>query len=85
MSGSAFAKRKQFVFAGIAAALVAAGFAAGAAYAAQPRMRAALGYLQNAKAELQAAAADKGGHRLRAIELVNQAMGEVQAGIAAGM
>ena len=32
-------------------------------------------------AELQSAVADKGGHRVRAIALVDQAMGEVQAGM----
>ncbi|MGD1148001.1 MAG: hypothetical protein ABR961_08640 [Thermoanaerobaculaceae bacterium] len=47
----------------------------------QPHMQAALDHLQWAKAELQSAAADKGGHRVRAIELVDQAIGEVQAGM----
>ena len=47
----------------------------------QPHMQAALDHLQGAKAELQSAVADKGGHRVRAIALVDQAMGEVQAGM----
>jgi hypothetical protein len=47
----------------------------------QPHMQAALDHLQAAKTELQSAVADKGGHRVRAIALVDQAMGEVQAGI----
>jgi hypothetical protein len=58
------------------------GFLVGRASAAQPHMRAALDHLQNAKAELQAAEADKGGHRVKAIALVNDAIGEVRAGMA---
>ena len=48
----------------------------------QPFMQAARGNLQNAKAELQRATADKGGHRLNAIGLVNRAITEVNDGIA---
>lgn len=48
----------------------------------QPHMQSALDHLQAAKAELQGALADKGGHRVRAIELVDRAIGEVQAGMA---
>jgi hypothetical protein len=48
----------------------------------QPFMQAARGNLQNAKAELQRAIADKAGHRVRAINLVNRAIAEVNAGIA---
>jgi len=47
----------------------------------QPHMQAALAHLQGAKAELQDATTDKGGHRVRAIALVNQAIGEVEAGM----
>lgn len=47
----------------------------------QPHMQAALDHLQAAKAELQSALTDKGGHRVRAIELVDRAIGEVQAGM----
>jgi len=46
----------------------------------EPHMSAALGHLQQAKEELQRAAANKGGHRERAIELVNQAIEQVQQG-----
>ena len=49
----------------------------------QPNMRAALDHLQNAKRNLQSATADKGGHRQRAIDLVNMAIDEVNRGIAA--
>ena len=58
-------------------------FAAGT-YAAQPHMDNALAALQTARSELQVAEANKGGHRVNAIRLVDQAMAEVRAGIAAG-
>ena len=50
----------------------------------QPHMRAALEALRNARSELNAATADKGGHRARALDLVNAAIDEVQRGIDAG-
>ena len=50
----------------------------------QPNMRAALAHLREAKAALQRAEHDKGGHRARAIEIVNHAIAEVEAGIAVG-
>ena len=53
---------------------------AGAEY--QPHMRAALGSLQNARGQLLAATADKGGHRAKAIELVDAAINQVNLGIA---
>jgi uncharacterized protein HemX len=46
----------------------------------EPHMSAALGHLQQAKEELQRAAANKGGHREKAMELVNQAIQQVQEG-----
>ena len=49
----------------------------------QPNMQAALGDLRAARASLQKAVPDKAGHRDRAIGLVNQAIAEVQAGMAA--
>lgn len=58
-------------------------FAAGVVVGAQPHMVNALGALETAKTELQAAQADKGGHRVKAIDLVNQAIAEVQAGLEA--
>ncbi len=48
----------------------------------QPHMRAALGSLQSARSQLQNATADKGGHRAKAIGLVNAAIDEVNKGIA---
>jgi hypothetical protein len=47
----------------------------------QPEMQAALEHLRQAKENLEKGAHDKGGHRVRALELVNQAIAEVNAGI----
>ena len=52
------------------------------AWAAQPNMESALGSLQAARAELQKATPNKGGHRERAIGFVNSAIAETEAGIA---
>jgi hypothetical protein len=46
-------------------------------------MEAALSALRSAAAELQQAEHDKAGHRERALTLVDQAMRQVEAGIAA--
>ena len=48
----------------------------------QPRMEAALRDLRAAKESLDKAENNRGGHRARAIELVEQAIAEVKAGIA---
>ncbi len=71
---------------GAAGAAVAIGVTALAtpAEAAQPLMHNALSDLKAARAALDRALADKAGHRLKAIALVDQAIGEVQAGIIAG-
>ena len=58
-------------------------FAAGFVVGAQPHMQNALASLQNAKAELQAADHNKGGHRAKAIGLIEQAINQVQMGMAA--
>ena len=50
----------------------------------QPYMRAALAHLREAKAALERAEHNKAGHRGRAIEIINHAIAEVEAGIAAG-
>ena len=47
----------------------------------QPKMQAAFVALQRADASLRRASPNKGGHRERAIELVRQAMGAVDAGM----
>ena len=49
----------------------------------QPNMQAALGDLRAARASLQRAVPDKQGHRNKAIALVDQAIAQVQAGMAA--
>jgi hypothetical protein len=69
---------------GIAIALVAAlccGLLVGRARADQPHMQSALQHLQAAKGELELATADKGGHRTKALSLVNDAIVQVQQGI----
>lgn len=48
----------------------------------QPMMKKALGHLEQARNSLQNATEDKGGHRVRAKQLVDQAIDEVQKGIA---
>jgi hypothetical protein len=67
-----------------AVAVLAVVFAAGYALAAQPHMEAALHALENARDELKSAEQDKGGHRVQAIELVESAIEQTRAGIAAG-
>jgi hypothetical protein len=66
-----------------ACALVAisagAGFTVAQVY--QPHMQNALGDLQAARTELSVAMPDKGGHRVAALSLVNQAISQVHQGI----
>lgn len=50
----------------------------------QPHMQAALEFLRSAKNDLERATTDKGGHRVNAIRLVDQAIDEVKKGIEAG-
>ena len=50
----------------------------------QPHMENALSALENAKAELQQAEHDKGGHRANAIRLIDRAIEQVKLGIDAG-
>ena len=74
---------KQFMIRSLAlGAVIATSVGIGFAIGAQPHMEAALGLLQNARAELQAALPNKGGHRERAMGLINHAIAETQAGIA---
>ena len=74
-------KRRIVLGAGMVAMVFAAGVAVGAA---QPHMEAALRALENAKAELAVAEHNKGGHREKAVKLVEDAIGQVRRGIAAG-
>jgi hypothetical protein len=48
----------------------------------QPHMHAALEHLRAAKTSLEKANPDKGGHRVKAMELVDGAIREVEQGIA---
>lgn len=47
----------------------------------QPRMRDALAHLERALTSLKNASADKGGHRVKAIEHVDAAIEQVKKGI----
>lgn len=47
----------------------------------QPNMEAALNQLKAAKQSLEKATDDKGGHRAKAMKLINEAMEQVQKGI----
>lgn len=68
--------------AGLSAMLVTGVFI-GQAMAEQTHMQNALGALKSARAELNAATPDKGGHRVKAMGLVDEAIGQVQAGMMA--
>jgi hypothetical protein len=74
--------RRTVLRAALLTLVLAAGFVAGQLSAAQPRMQSALKDLRSARSELNAATADKGGHRGRALALVNDAIAEVERGIA---
>ncbi len=74
---------RKTLFFGLSTALVgmALGAAGTIALAKQGHMEEAYHHLQGAKEELQKADHDKGGHRDKALELVNRAMAEVQTGM----
>ncbi|HEX3545407.1 MAG TPA: hypothetical protein VHU62_02360 [Mycobacterium sp.] len=74
----------RLVIAGIATAVSFTFLGAGTAYAVQQHMINARDDLNNAAAELQQALPDKGGHRVTAINLVNQAIDQVNQGIQVG-
>lgn len=63
-------------------AVIASSVGIGYAIGAQPHMAATITILQSAHAELARATPNKGGHRARALALINQAIGEVRAGMA---
>jgi hypothetical protein len=58
-----------------------AGLYAGYTVAAQPQMQSALAHLEAAETDLRQASQDKGGHRERALELVQRAQREVREGM----
>ena len=63
--------------------LVAGGYVVGRATAAQPHMMNALNALQTARGELVMAESNKGGHKITAIQRVDEAINQVRLGIAA--
>lgn len=63
-------------------AVIASSVGIGYAIGAQPHMTESMSLLQSARAELARATPNKGGHRERALGLIDQAIGEVRAGIA---
>ena len=70
----------------VVTALAGVAFGAGLAFAPaikadQPHMQAALDALQTAERQLNEATEDKGGHRVRALKHVHEAMAEVRKGI----
>jgi hypothetical protein len=63
-------------------AVIATSMGVGYAIGAQPHMTETIAILQSARIELGKATPNKGGHRERAMGLIDQAIGEVKAGIA---
>jgi len=70
--------------AGVAVAMGASALATSSAEAAQPLMADALRDLQAARAVLAAGAHDKGGHRVKAIGLIDDAIAQVKLGMVVG-
>ncbi len=66
----------------LAAAPAALALTARPARADQPKMQSALHSLRDARRDLEKADDDKGGHRRRALELVREAIEQVEKGIA---
>jgi hypothetical protein len=64
--------------------LLASGVLIPNVHAAQPHMYNALDDLRAARGQLEVAEHDKGGYRDQAIATIDQAIGQVKAGIAAG-
>ncbi|MEW6767073.1 MAG: hypothetical protein AB1342_03485 [Pseudomonadota bacterium] len=73
-----FSPIRLALLSGVIATSMGIGYAIGA----QPHMGEALAFLQSARGELQAATPNKGGHRERALALIDNAIAEVRAGIA---
>ena len=72
---------KTALVAGGLAVAMGTGVFIGQALASQPHMQSALDALQTARSELNAATTNKGGHRVKALGYVDQAITEVRAGI----
>ena len=75
-------KLTTFLFAGLFGATVALSAVQTASADPQPSMRDALKHLKAAAKALDKATPDKGGHRVKAIELTTGAIAETEAGIA---
>jgi len=73
--------RTRIAAAFVLALVLFSGFFLGRLSADQPHMQAALDHLKAAKADLEKADTDKGGHRNKAIRLVNDAIVQVEKGI----
>jgi lipopolysaccharide export LptBFGC system permease protein LptF len=73
--------RSRIIVAFLLCAVLISGFVIGRASADQPHMQAALEHLRAAKGELEKAEADKGGHRVKALSLVNDAIAQVERGV----
>jgi hypothetical protein len=76
--------RSLFLVAVVGLIAAASGALIENAQAAQPHMDNALRALRNARHQLEIAEPDKGGHRDHAIQIIDNAISEVQAGIDAG-
>lgn len=74
--------KRSILKASLLLVVIVVAFFAGQMSASQPAMQSALRNLRAARADLNRATSDKGGHRERAIELVNQAIDQVEKGIA---
>jgi hypothetical protein len=73
--------RRRLITVALLVLTIVAGYVVGCASTGQPHMNAALDELRSAKSELDSANSDKGGHRVKALDLVNEAIAEVEAGI----
>jgi hypothetical protein len=81
MSNQDQTRRAMLRLAGAGAGAAVLIAAIGSASAEQGNMERAMVDLQSALRSLREATPDKGGHKAAAIDLIQQAMGEVQAGI----
>lgn len=78
-----FSRRKVLttVLPGVLLGTVFASRTKAAPTADQPHMQAALDALKTAQRELNAASSDKGGHRVKALRFVSDAIAQVEQGI----
>lgn len=74
-------RRNRILVACVLALIFLTGCIAGRLSADQPHMQAAIEHLRMAKGELEKAEEDKGGHRVKAIRLTNDAIAQVEKGM----